>query len=436
MRTARRPVRRPRRRHGALRRRRAGRRGDRHRPLADARDPRRRRAQPPRAAPARRHQPRGHAGGGAARALLRARSVQPAGLHDRRQRGRELGRRALPQVRLHDQPRAGGRGGARPDGERRAPRRAATSSTCWAPSSARRGRWASSPRSSCGCCRGRSAVETLLAAFARIDAAGEAVSAIIAGGHRPGGDRDDGRAHDRGRRGGGRRGAPARRGSGAAGRAGRPGRSRSSWRWPTRVRVLPRGAAPPRCAAAATEAERARVLARAQGGVRGDGADQSRTTTCRTASCRARGCPRRCAGSTSCRAQHGLRVGNVFHAGDGNLHPLVLYDGVRGRARPSAAEALARAILQRVRRGRRLAHRRARHRAGQGLPHAADVSRRRPDDDACGCARRFDPDGRLQSRQGVPHAAAVRRGAGAVPRASAGAGGGRSGGDRTRGRAT
>src|SRR5205823_11186001 len=31
--------------------------------------------------------------------------------------------------------------------------------------------------------------------------------------------------------------------------------------------------------------------------------------------------------------EHGLRVGNVFHAGDGNLHPLVLYDGrVEGEA--------------------------------------------------------------------------------------------------------
>src|SRR5947208_1355293 len=30
---------------------------------------------------------------------------------------------------------------------------------------------------------------------------------------------------------------------------------------------------------------------------------------------------------------HGLRVGNVFHAGDGNLHPLVLYDGrIEGQA--------------------------------------------------------------------------------------------------------
>jgi glycolate dehydrogenase FAD-linked subunit len=42
--------------------------------------------------------------------------------------------------------------------------------------------------------------------------------------------------------------------------------------------------------------------------------------------------------------EHGLRVGNVFHAGDGNLHPLVLYDGrVEGQA--EQAEALAREIL-------------------------------------------------------------------------------------------
>ena len=33
-------------------------------------------------------------------------------------------------------------------------------------------------------------------------------------------------------------------------------------------------------------------------------------------------------------AEYGLRVANVFHAGDGNLHPLVCYDG-EVRARPS-----------------------------------------------------------------------------------------------------
>ena len=42
--------------------------------------------------------------------------------------------------------------------------------------------------------------------------------------------------------------------------------------------------------------------------------------------------------------QYGLRVGNVFHAGDGNLHPLVLYDaGVEGQA--ELAEQLASDIL-------------------------------------------------------------------------------------------
>jgi len=42
--------------------------------------------------------------------------------------------------------------------------------------------------------------------------------------------------------------------------------------------------------------------------------------------------------------QYGLRVGNVFHAGDGNLHPLVLYDGgVEGQAQ--RAEQLASEIL-------------------------------------------------------------------------------------------
>jgi glycolate oxidase len=43
--------------------------------------------------------------------------------------------------------------------------------------------------------------------------------------------------------------------------------------------------------------------------------------------------------------EHGLRVGNVFHAGDGNLHPLVLYDARRdGEA--ERAERLAAAILE------------------------------------------------------------------------------------------
>jgi aryl-alcohol dehydrogenase-like predicted oxidoreductase len=40
-------------------------------------------------------------------------------------------------------------------------------------------------------------------------------------------------------------------------------------------------------------------------------------------------------------AAQGLRVANVFHAGDGNLHPLILYDGSQDGAL-ARAEELAR----------------------------------------------------------------------------------------------
>jgi glycolate oxidase len=42
---------------------------------------------------------------------------------------------------------------------------------------------------------------------------------------------------------------------------------------------------------------------------------------------------------------YGLRVGNVFHAGDGNLHPLVLYDR-RDEEQTKRAKELAEAILE------------------------------------------------------------------------------------------
>jgi glycolate oxidase len=42
--------------------------------------------------------------------------------------------------------------------------------------------------------------------------------------------------------------------------------------------------------------------------------------------------------------EHGLRVGNVFHAGDGNLHPLVLYDAEAGET--DRARELAERILE------------------------------------------------------------------------------------------
>jgi glycolate oxidase len=44
-------------------------------------------------------------------------------------------------------------------------------------------------------------------------------------------------------------------------------------------------------------------------------------------------------------AEFGLRVANVFHAGDGNLHPLVCYDG-RAHGEPERAEELAGLIVE------------------------------------------------------------------------------------------
>jgi glycolate oxidase len=44
-------------------------------------------------------------------------------------------------------------------------------------------------------------------------------------------------------------------------------------------------------------------------------------------------------------ARHGIRVANVFHAGDGNLHPLILYDG-REPGAHDRAETLAAEILR------------------------------------------------------------------------------------------
>ena len=43
--------------------------------------------------------------------------------------------------------------------------------------------------------------------------------------------------------------------------------------------------------------------------------------------------------------EHGIRVANVFHAGDGNLHPLILYDG-REEGAIERAEALAGEMLR------------------------------------------------------------------------------------------
>ena len=158
------------------------------------------------------------------------------------------------------------------------------------------------------------------------------------------------------------------------------------------------------------------VLAGPQGGLRGDGAASRRATTCRTASSRAPGC-RRCWGRIRGLSERsGLKIGNVFHAGDGNLHPLVCYDErVAGQA--DLAHAVASEILTYLPRCRRVDYGGARRGRRQGRAPAEDVQRQRPRHDAarevCIRSRQY-----LQPGQGVSDAAPVRGSARSVPQAS------------------
>ena len=308
------------------------------------------------------------------------------------------------------QGRAAGRRAASSSAARRSTR---TDPTCSGSSSARRGRSGSRSRRRSGSCAQPEVVVTQLAAFRSLDEAGGAVSADHRGRDHAGRDRDDGPADDRGGRARVPAGLPRGRGGGAARRArrrrraGRGGRSRGR-------PDLPVGAARSR---SGSPAPRRSGCCSGRGARRRSprwGASRP-TTTSRTGSCRARSCRRCCAGSRRSRAEYGLRVGNVFHAGDGNLHPLVLYDGARRGRGASGRRSSPRQILDRLHRGRRLADRRARHRRRQGLLDAAHVLRPRPRGVRPRAAR-VRPGRAREPRQGDPDAAALRRGARAVPR--------------------
>ena len=105
-------------------------------------------------------------------------------------------------------------------------------------------------------------------------------------------------------------------------------------------------------------------------------------------------------------AESGIRVANVFHAGDGNLHPLVLYDDSSPGA-AEAAEELSGAILDLCIDARRVHHRRARRGGGQVPVHAQDVRRRRPGHHAA-AAVRVRPGGLCNPGKVFPTPAAVR----------------------------
>ena len=90
-------------------------------------------------------------------------------------------------------------------------------------------------------------------------------------------------------------------------------------------------------------------------------------------------------------ARHDLLVLNVFHAGDGNLHPLLVYDGrepgVMERVH-AAGEEIVRVSVE----AGGVLSRRARHRAREAGADAADVLARRPRR-AGRAARRLRPRG-------------------------------------------
>ena len=116
-------------------------------------------------------------------------------------------------------------------------------------------------------------------------------------------------------------------------------------------------------------------------------------------------------------AEYGLRVGNVFHAGDGNLHPLVLYDGAEEGASDRALE-----VAQR-RSSSCASSTAARSPASTASAHdkVCSMPKMFSGDDLTVMDRlraAFDPAGLCEPRQGAADAAPVRRGAGVPPRAS------------------
>jgi hypothetical protein len=85
--------------------------------------------------------------------------------------------------------------------------------------------------------------------------------------------------------------------------------------------------------------------------------------------------------------RHDSNVMNVFHAGDGNLHPLLLFDAQRSRA-VERVHAAGREIVRGVARRRRRAVRRARHRRREARPTWPSCSPTTTSTTRSGCATR------------------------------------------------
>ena len=105
--------------------------------------------------------------------------------------------------------------------------------------------------------------------------------------------------------------------------------------------------------------------------------------------------------------KYGLGVANVFHAGDGNLHPLILYDANKP-GEMDQGRGFRRRYPAMLRRTRRRADRRTRRRRREARPDAGDVQRDRSQPAAAAEMRVRRP-GPAQSRQGISDPASLRR---------------------------
>ena len=303
--------------------------------------------QPHRVGGAGRRQPRPHQAPRAARLPLRPRPVEPAGVHDRRQRGQQLRRAALPRLRRHQRPRPSRSRWCSPT---------ATSPMLGGLDAepagldlrgvfvGGEGTLGIATRIAVRSHQEPPAVRTLLLSFDRVRDAANTVSAVIAAGIVPAamevmdhritvavenyvhaGYPTDAAAvllvevDGLDRRGRDRR---------------RPPSPRSGWT-----------TAPPACGRPPTDAERAAALEGPQDRLRRHRPDRPRLLPARHRRAHGRSWPTCSSEVYAIAERHELIVMNVFHAGDGNLHPLLLFDGrepgVLDRVHAAGAEIVA-----------------------------------------------------------------------------------------------
>ena len=159
-----------------------------------------------------------------------------------------------------------------------------------------------------------------------------------------------------------------------------------------------------RCHRSARVARRSRaraLVARAARPHSPPSAGWRRTTTAWTARSRAAICRRCSNASTNCRSEFGLPVANVFHAGDGNLHPLILYDA-NEPGELERAEKFGGEILRTVCRRRRHRHRRARRGRREARRDVRAIPSPPSSQQFHAVKAAFDPAGLLNPGKAVP----------------------------------